>query len=338
MPSTQLQLLTRSLNNMVRHALCVTPETIAIVIFDTEASLARMITEAYRVALPHAQFVEFTSIPPEQIKQLFNKLQAGDLVVLVQSTNFRLNEFRIRLELFQRGLKTIEHTHLNRMPPSQEEIYIQALEYDPAYYGFMGRALKQRLDTAQRVVVECADTTLTYTGPMEPAKLNIGDYTGMKNVGGTFPIGEVFTEPRDLCAVNGTARVFAFAGDDHLIRTYDPFLVTITDGILTAPQAPVEFQTLLEKIREDEDTVVREFGLGLNRAMNKHRIVSDITAFERQQGLHLSIGAKHAIYPKPGFHRKHGRYHVDIFVDAERITIDREGVYAQGVFSLNEVK
>jgi leucyl aminopeptidase (aminopeptidase T) len=88
----------------------------------------------------------------------------------------------------------------------------------------------------------------------------------------------------------------------------------------------------LDKIREDEDTTVREFGLGLNRAMSKHRIVSDITAFERQQGLHLSIGAKHAIYPKPGFHRKHGRYHVDIFVDVERIVIDGEAVYQEGRF------
>lgn len=29
---------------------------------------------------------------------------------------------------------------------------------------------------------------------------------GMKNVGGTFPVGEVFTEPKELRQVNGEVR------------------------------------------------------------------------------------------------------------------------------------
>ena len=77
---------------------------------------------------------------------------------------------------------------------------------------------------------------------------------------------------------------------------------------------------------------VREFGLGLNNAMGKHRVVSDITAFERQKGLHLSIGAKHTVYAKQGMHRKHGRYHVDVFVDVERITMDGQPIYQDGDF------
>lgn len=33
---------------------------------------------------------------------------------------------------------------------------------------------------------------------------------GMKNVGGTFPIGEVFSEPKDLTKVNGELMIFGY--------------------------------------------------------------------------------------------------------------------------------
>lgn len=320
------------LQDIVREAIKHSPSEKTLVIFDTQSPLSRVLTEAYRRALPQATFVDFESEPPEEILARFDRLKAGDLVVLVQSTNFRLNEFRIRIELFRRDLKTIEHIHLARMSEAQYKTYIQALAYDGTYYQSLGRALKSSLDHAQRIVVECRGTTLVYTGPMEDAKLNIGDYAGMKNIGGTFPIGEVFTEARDLRSVNGEALVFAFAGMDHMVRTYEPFPIRIQNGILTAPDGPEDFNKILELIREDEEVLVREFGLGINPALHKNSIVNDITAFERQTGLHLSLGAKHAMYPKPGLKRKDGRYHVDIFIDAERIVIDDEVVYQQGAF------
>jgi len=167
---------------------------------------------------------------------------------------------------------------------------------------------------------------------MEISKLNIGDYTGMKNVGGTFPIGEVFTEAKDLRLVNGQAMVYAFAGEDHMVRIYEPFPVEIKDGILSSPNGPADFQKILALIQQDEEVLVREFGLGINPALDKHHLLNDITAFERQTGLHLSLGAKHGIYPKPGLKRKEGRYHVDIFVDVETITIDNNIIYQDGHF------
>ena len=45
----------------------------------------------------------------------------------------------------------------------------------------------------------------------ESAKLNVGDYSEMQNIGGQFPIGEVFTEARDLEAVNGRVRILLLA-------------------------------------------------------------------------------------------------------------------------------
>ncbi len=168
---------------------------------------------------------------------------------------------------------------------------------------------------------------------MEPTKLNIGDYSEMKNVGGSFPIGEVFTEARDLTLVNGEAMVFGFAGDDHKVQILKPFRVTIEKGILTAPDdAPPEFKHIIELIKADEEVLVRELGFGLNAAMGKHKLVSDITAFERQKGVHLSLGEKHAIYAKPGLHRRKGRYHIDIFIDVEKISIDGEAVFFDGDF------
>lgn len=325
----------KHLTDILQQALCMQPGQQTLVIYDEESPLARLFTSAYRAVLPTARFLDIQAVTPPDALRIFDAMSAGDLVVLVQSSNFRLNEFRIRIELFRRGLKTIEHTHLNRIPPEQYDTYIEALAYDPTYYRPLGHALKRRLDVAKNVVVECAGTTLTYESAMEPTKLNIGDYTDMKNVGGTFPIGEVFTEPIELAKVNGEALVFAFAGEDHLIRTYTPFPIIIREGVMTAPDAPVEFQAILDKIREDELATVREFGLGLNSAMGKHRIVADITAFERQKGLHFSVGAKHTVYAKPGLHRKHGRYHVDVFIDAERITVDGEPIYQNGDFCVD---
>ncbi|OGL62689.1 hypothetical protein A3C09_02290 [Candidatus Uhrbacteria bacterium RIFCSPHIGHO2_02_FULL_47_44] len=325
-------LATKHLTDIVNDAIRLQPSEHALVIFDTVAPLTRIITDGYRGALPNGEFLDFDSVTPEEVIQKMRSLNEGDLVVLVQSMNFRLNEFRIRIELFARGLKTVEHVHLARIQEPQFPVYIEALAYEKAFYHEKGHGLKKRLDTCSKIVVNCPGTTLTYDTGMEPTKLNIGDYTEMKNVGGTFPIGEVFTEAKDLTKVNGEAMIFGYANQDHYIQIVEPFKVIVKDGILTAPDAPQDFKDILDRIREDEEVIVREFGLGLNRAMGKDKIVYDITAFERQHGMHLSLGAKHAIYAKPGLHRKKGRYHVDVFVDIEKIQIDDEVVYRDGEF------
>jgi len=221
---------------------------------------------------------------------------------------------------------------LGRMEGAQIATYLESLAYDPAYYRVLGLKLKRDLDQAERVTVECSGTVLEYVGGVESSKLNIGDYAGMKNIGGTFPIGEVFTEARDLRKVNGEVKIFAFAGDDHRVRTFEPFRAEVRDGILTASAAPPEFQSILKKIQEDEEVLVRELGFGLNPALDKAHLVNDITAFERQMGVHLSIGAKHGLYPKPGLKRKEGRYHVDVFVDVARVMIDGKAVFENGRF------
>lgn len=323
----------KNVGDIVRLAIKHAPQSKALVVFDARSPLSRLLTDAYRAALPDAVFTDFDATPQEKILETIGALVPGDLVVLIQSTNFKLAAFRIRIELFQRGLAVIEHVHLERTDDeAQMTTYVDALAYDPSYYLGLALPLKERIDRAKTVVVRCVGTALTYEGGMEPTKLNVGDYTGMKNVGGTFPIGEVFSEPKDLSQVNGEAMIFAFAGIDHIVQIHEPFKVRVERGILTAPDAPAAFAEVIDQIRVDEEVLVREFGLGLNPAMGPRRVLDDITAFERQKGLHLSLGEKHGVYKKPGFNPKKTHYHIDVFVAVDRIEIDGETIYGDGEF------
>lgn len=304
-----------------------------LIIADEETALSRLLLEAYKTLAPTAHVVTFAVGKEAEVLAEIDRCAAKTLVVLIQSSNFRLNDFRLRIELFKRGLWTVEYIHLARMTEAQYPIYLQALRYDRAYYRTIGPGIKKRLEAAQHVRVECPGTVLEYASTMEEAKLNIGDYRGMENVGGTYPIGEVFTEPTDLTSVNGEVKIFGFADMDHHVHFYEPFVVTIKKGILSADErAPQEFHALLDLIREEEEVWVRELGLGLNRAMGRQALVNDVTAFERQHGLHLSLGAKHGIYKKPGMSRKHMRYHIDVFIDVERILVDDQVLFADNAF------
>jgi hypothetical protein len=276
-------------------------------------------------------------VAPEDVLAQFRRMSSSDLVVLVQSSNFRLEAFRIRVELFKLGLKVIEHVHLSRMPGAQGAHYIESLAYDPAYYRGVGQALKARIDSASSATVDSGGETLVFASKLEPAKLNIGDYSGMNNIGGQFPIGEVFTEAQDLEAVNGRVRVHVFGDTSYLVnRPATPITLVIENGRVTgAENATPEFERLLEIIRADEGEVwVRELGFGMNRAFTRERRVNDIGTYERMCGIHLSLGAKHGVYPKPGFKRKDARYHVDIFAVTEAVYLDSDLVYRDGAWQV----
>lgn len=310
----------------------------ALVVFDARTGLSRALTEAYRRNLPDAQFIDFDTLPPDEVLAAFRRMAPGDLVVLVQSTNFRLEAFRIRVELFKLGLKVIEHVHLSRMPGAQGEHYIESLAYDPAYFRGTGKALKARIDAATSgTVFSGAALPLVFGSPFEPAKLNVGDYSGMNNVGGQFPIGEVFTEARDLEAVNGEVRVHVFGDTAYLVnRPEVPVTLVVERGrVVGTRDSTPEFDHVLEMIRADEGEVwVRELGFGMNRAFTIDRRVNDIGTYERMCGIHLSLGAKHGVYPKPGFKRKDARYHIDIFAVTDAVYLDDAQVYKDGAWTV----
>ena len=309
------------------------PAQQALVVYDTRSDLARALTEGYRRNLQGGVFIDFDSVAPEAVLAAFKRMHAADLVVLIQSTNFRLEAFRIRVELFKLGLKVIEHVHLARMPGAHGAHYIEALAYDSAYYRTVGQALKARIDTATCAAVHGGGEVLLFASALEPAKLNIGDYNGMNNIGGQFPIGEVFTEAQDLEAVNGRVQVHVFGDTSYMVnRPATPITLVIERGrVVGTLDATPEFDKLLAIITADEGEVwVRELGFGMNRAFTRERRVNDIGTYERMCGIHLSLGAKHGVYQKPGFKRKDARYHVDVFAVTDAVYLDDELVYKDG--------
>jgi hypothetical protein len=333
LPSTAIDAATAHLREVLAIALDHGPGRRALVVFDRRTGLSRALVEAYRRNLPEGDFIDFDAVTPETVLAAFKTYAPSDLVVLVQSTNFRLDGFRLRVELFKLGLKVIEHVHLSRMPGAQGEHYIEALAYDPQYFRGVGHALKNRIDTAQRAEVHGGGDVLVFDSALESAKLNVGDYSAMNNVGGQFPIGEVFTEARDLEAVSGRAQVHVFGDTAYLVnRPASPITLIIERGrVVGAENATPEFQQVLDIIRRDEGEVwVRELGFGMNRAFSRERRVDDIGTYERMCGIHLSLGAKHGVYAKPGFKRKDARYHIDVFVVTDAVYLDDERVYADG--------
>lgn len=309
----------------------------ALVVTDKRTDLARGLTQAYRRTLPHARFIDFDSVAPAEVLAAFAALAPDDLVVLVQSTNFRLDGFRLRVELFKRNLKVIEHLHLDRMPGIQGSYYIAGLAYDPAYYRVVGPALKTLIDGAASARVDSGGEWLTFASPLEPAKLNIGDYRTMHNVGGQFPIGEVFTEAQDLEAVNGRVRIHVFGDTSYMVNCPpQPITLIVEQGRVSGVEnSTAEFDEVLSRIRLDEGEVwLRELGFGMNRAFTRERRVDDIGTYERMCGIHLSLGAKHGVYPKPGFKRKDARYHVDVFAVTEAVYLDDRQVYRDGQWQI----
>jgi leucyl aminopeptidase (aminopeptidase T) len=179
----------------------------------------------------------------------------------------------------------------------------------------------------------------------------------MENVGGTYPVGEVFSEPKDLSQVNGEALVFGYPNPQRYVTIAErPFKITINQGILTDydSNAPADFVEVLSMIRDIEGVaMIREFGVGLNAAMSRSRHVNDVrdflvaidvlrlnpfslvvqvTAFERQLGLHVSVGKKHNVFKKQGLTGKKAKFHIDLFLDIDKIDIDGKPVFANNAF------
>lgn len=336
-PEASVQTAASHLRDVLELAIEHTPDRAALVVWDARSELSVALAEAYRRCLPDATFIDFDATAPTTIRAAFELLLPGDLVVLIQSTSFRLDAFRIRIELFQRSLKVIEHPHLARMPGAEGRVYIDALAYDPTYYRGVGRALQERLDRARVGVIDSGGERLLYPAGFEPAKVNIGDYAGMRNVGGQFPIGEVFTESRELEAVEGRVRIGFFGDTSFTVnRPARPITLVVERGRVTgALDASPEFERVLADIRADEGEVwLRELGFGMNRAFTRERTVSDIGTFERMCGVHLSLGSKHATYSKPNVSRKTARHHVDVFAVTEAVRLDDEVIYRHGAWSV----
>ena len=318
-----------NVESILRLAIEHPPNRRALVLFDRRSPLAVLLTDAWRAVLPGAAAADAVAAPEAALAAI-ESLAPGDLVVLVESSRFFPEEHRLRVRLFERGLAVVELPHLGRVAPGEEAVYVDALAYDPDRYRRVGPALKELLDGATGARLEAQDAVLEYSGGFEEARLNVGDYRNARHVGGQFPIGEVFTEPRDLSGIGGEVLLFAFGDADFRVAFPDrPFRLRIESGIVAAaPEAPAAFAAVLDAIRREEGVVrVRELGLGLNRAFTRTRRVSDVGAYERMSGIHLSLGSKHAIYAKPGLPKRRTKFHVDVFAAVDRFRIGGADVW-----------
>ncbi len=301
----------------------------ALIIYDTQNGLTDILTDAYRANLPAAKFIDFDKISKEEIIDEFNNMNQKDLVVLIQTSNFRLDDFRIRLHLFQKKLKVIEHMHLYRNSESVWDVYVNSLAYDTSWYRHVGPKLKEELDFAKNLKIQSLDAELYINGELESGKLNIGDYTDMENIGGTFPIGEVFTEAKNLSDMNGEVYIYAYADKNFNISMHEPFKIKIENGIVVswAENTPESFVDIIKVISEYERPIIRELGFGLNRAITRERYLGDITAFERIHGLHFSLGEKHSVYKKSDIQTNKSKFHVDIFPIVDSVETDKKTIY-----------
>ncbi len=311
---------------------------VALVIYDKQNGLTEIITEAYRANLPTARFIDFDTVSKEEIISEFEKLnttdEKKDLVILIQTSNFRLDDFRIRLHLFQKKLKVIEHMHLYRNSSEVWDVYVNSLAYDISWYRHVGPKLKEKLDSSKNIKIKSKDAELFVDSELESAKLNIGDYEGMENVGGTFPIGEVFTEAKALESMGGEVYIYAYADKDFNISMHEPFKIKIENGIVVgwAENTPESFVDIIKVISEYERPLIREIGFGLNRAITRERYLGDITAFERIYGMHFSLGEKHSVYKKAGIQTNKSKFHVDIFPIVDLVETEIETIYKDGEY------
>ena len=334
---TLLQTAIHNVNTLVTSVFEHTPKQKAIIVYDTRSTLSNILYKAYKTVLADAQLIDFDTHTQEEILSKLDTLEALDFVVLIQSTSFRLNAFRLRVELFKRKIKVLEHPHLSRMADEEAPYYIDALEYDAEYTRQTGRALKEKIDNASSGVIDSGDAILHFEGSFENAKLNIGDYSAMVNTGGQFPIGEVFTEAKELTALNGKVKIFCFGDIDYKINyPKTPITLIVKEGqVVACENSTPAFDNILSNIRRDEETVwIRELGFGLNRALTKTKTIADTGSYERMCGVHISLGKKHGMYGKPGFKRRDGIYHVDVFIDTDTLTLGDEVIYKNGAWSV----
>ena len=328
--------LVQNVSDIVFKSMRVGESQKVLVIFDEDTKLSQIMLDGYREALakhPHSEFLDFNAHSMEDVEARAKTLTKDDLVVMIQSMSFRVSVYRWRLELFDRGLKVVEHVRLSHNREDEIPTYIHSLKYDFEFTSPTASKLAALLKTSEHIKIECVSgSVLEIHSKMEKSVSNTGNIETEQR-GGYFPIGEIFSEPVALDAWNGGVDVYAYPGEDHkMVFVEHPFRISIQDGCLIGGDYPEDFLPLIEMLKAenvDGNVPVREFGLGLNRALSQTNRLTEATAFERVAGLHLSLGMKHGVYQKKFKKQKEiqQRYHVDIYPSVKRIWIANKLVY-----------
>lgn len=270
------------------------------------------------------------------LKNELISLPAWSIVILVQSTNFRLSTFRIRLELFHLGIHVVEFNHLAYIPETEFDTFTTSLVYQTSEYTRV-ESIFRELITQNNLAkgntrIQSVNWEYLTFWPLENIRGNTWDYSSVVNKGGTFPIGEIFTESVDLSSVNGRCLIESYPREDFSVEHCTPFELIIENGrVLPSESFPAPFAKLYNWIVEYEgEVMVRELGMGLNTAITTSTPLSDINFYERKTGVHLSLGKKHGIYGKKLPKTEIQRFHIDVFIALEWVYIGEKRVFEGG--------
>jgi aminopeptidase len=304
---------------------------------------AHNITENINVWLDHHKKIEVKNeevvvIDPqiESIKNSLTSLPKNSIVILVQSTNFRLSTFRIRLELFHRWIHVVEHNHLAYIKEIEYDTFIDSLIYRTDEYLRLEHEFSKLSKWASESEIISSNGSVLTFWALENIRGNTGDYTGVENKWGTFPIGEIFTEAVDLSSVHGKCLIDTFPNEDFSINICEPFELIIENWrVLPSQHFPARFQRLYDFVVQFEgEVMVRELWFGLNPAISSATPLSDINFHERKVWVHLSLWKKHGIYGKKLPKSEVQRFHIDVFVALESVLIGGVEVFSQGKWTV----
>ncbi len=268
----------------------------------------------------------------ESLKNELTSLPKGSIVILVQSTNFRLSTFRIRLELFHRGIHVVEFNHLAYIPEDQFDTFTTSLVYRTDTYIKLQNYFESLSAQTDNTRVQSINGEFLTFWPLEKIRGNTGNYSQSVNKGGTFPIGETFTEAINLEDVNGKCLIDTYPREDFSIEICEPFELEIKNGrVLPSDNFPAEFAKLYNWIVQFEwEVMVRELGFWLNPAPSTETPLTDINFHERKIWVHLSLGKKHGIYGKKLPKTDIQRFHIDVFIALESVYIGEKQIFKNG--------
>lgn len=309
-----------------------------ILLYDRDSSLAKILSEAYIKSLPeHAEKIEYAEEKKEMLIEKLRALPAGSNVFLVQSSNFRLDDFRIRLQLFNNGVGCLEHALLQTVTDKMIETYLNAFAWRGEEYKAIGEMFTTAFSKARSTKIYSGENSVLEFGPMEEAKINDSRFYSQKNRGGGAICGEVFSEAKDFDTVNGEVTINAYPDDTFKMVWCDPFTITIEKSFITkySDNTPQQFiDNVITRVQEGEDgrVMVREAGFGLNPALSKETPLPYVNICERMRGFHLSVGKKHNIFRDKFSKDVIQRFHIDIFADTKQVWCDDTLMFENGEY------
>jgi len=267
-----------------------------VLVYDLNSKLSIEVSNWYINNLEKLQnslLINFDKINKQELKEKLLWLEKDSTVILVSSTNFRLDDFRIRLNLHNKWIWCLEHNHLGYIKNNEIENYADAILYKGDYYKKIWNKLKNMSDNANSMTFICFDnSTLKIEWWFEDMKMNTWNFQGKKRWW-SFPIWEVFTEAKDFNKVNWELSIYAFPDDKLQVEFTKPFKIKIKNSMIICDDlnCPKKFKNNLNMISsfEDNEVMFRELGFWLNTWITREKPLSDINTFERISWFHISL-------------------------------------------------